>query len=190
MILNRPVGYTGCDAQDPGAGDADVVTAREDRVPLVWYRVEFDPAGNRLSCEMACPAQEQEGVFFVQAPDADRAWRKAQSLRVRALQRRKSEERIAQGKCPRCGVGTYNGSTRCAEFCRPEENKRQRNARAAVTEISTARPRELEPQLTRDDRLRLLVLQECWAAWRSPRNFLTWISGEIDALTTKLQKAG
>lgn len=157
---------------------------------MTWYRVEFDADGNRVSCRVAYPDSDRANVFYVEAADDDAAWRKAQSLRVRALQRLKSAERIAAGKCPRCGVGTYNGSTRCAEFCRPEENKRQRNARASVTPITALHAPAIEPQLTRDERLRLTVLQECMAEWRSPRNFLTWITGEVDALTKKLQKAG
>lgn len=157
---------------------------------MAWYRVEFDAAGNRVSCRVAYPSADEANVFYVMAPDDDRAWRQAQTLRVRALQRRKSAERIAQGKCPRCGLGEYNGSTRCAEFCRPEENKRQRNARAVVSQLPAAVAAPVEPQLTRAERLRLTVLEECMAEWRSPRNFLTWLEGEIGALTTKLRKAG
>jgi hypothetical protein len=157
---------------------------------MTWYRVEFDADGNRVSCRVAYPDAEQGNVFYVQAPDDDAAWRKAQSLRVRALQRRKSADRIVAGKCPRCGVGEYDGTTRCAEFCKPEESKRQRNVRAVVSQLPALHVPQLEPQLTRDERLRLTVLEECLAEWRSPRNFSVWISGQIAGLTTKLRKAG
>lgn len=161
---------------------------------MVWYRVEFDSDGNRVSCRVAYPAADEGNVFYVMASDDERAWKQAHSLRVRALQRVKSAERIEAGQCPRCGVGKYDGSTRCAEFCKPEENKRKRNdrarAQAQLGEVRVVVPEHLEPQLTREERLRLTVLQECRAEWRSPRNFLTWIEGEIGALTTKLQKAG
>jgi len=162
------------------------------RRAVTWYRVEFDADGKRVSCRVAYPADNQANVFYVQAVDDEVAWRRAQSLRVQALQRKNSAKRIADGKCPRCGVGAYDGTTRCAEYCKPEEAKRQRNDRAVVAAVVAPQspPRELNPQLTRDERLRLEVLKECCAAWRSPRNFLTWISGEIDALTTKLKRAG
>lgn len=157
---------------------------------MTWYRLEFDADGNRVSCRAAEPTERSELVFYVQAPDVEAAWRQAHSARVLVLQRKRSAERKDAGKCPRCGVGKYDGTTRCAEYCKPEDTKRSRNVRTASASSPKTQQRPLEPQLTRDERLRLEVLQECMAAWRSPRNFLQWITGEIAALTTKLRKAG
>jgi hypothetical protein len=158
-------------------------------IAMIWYRVEFDADGNRVSCEAAAPAGQGGNVFFVEASSVEAAWRKAHSMRTLALQRTRAADRKAAGKCPRCGVGKYDGTTRCAEYCKPEDTKRGRNLRTAAGG-SKVPVREIEPQLTRDERLRLQVLQECMAAWRSPRNFHQWITGEIAALTTKLRKAG
>jgi hypothetical protein len=156
---------------------------------VIWYRVEFDADGNRVSCEAADAAAERENVFYVQAATVQAAWRKAHSERMLVLQRQRGAERKAAGKCPRCGIGKYDGTTRCVEYCKPEDHKWARNQRTVAAITPKTQVREIEPQLTRDERVKLLVLTECLAQWRSPRNFLKWISGEIEALNSKLRKA-
>lgn len=155
----------------------------------MWYRVEFDAAGGRVSCELVRHVLPNNGVFFVQATDVEAAWRKAHSLRVAELQRLRGAARKAEGKCPRCGIGSYDGTTRCAEYCKPEAVKRDRNKRTVGAATPKTQVRELEPHLSHMERARLEVLKECLVAWRSPRNFLAWITAEIDALSAKLRKA-
>src|SRR5215831_13735367 len=129
-----------------------------------WFRVEFDGAGERVSCRAVSTGyiSTQATVFYVLALDEDRAWRKAHSLRMGELQRARWAERRAAGKCQRCGIGKYNGTTRCDEYCKPAANRRDRNERtAAAAPDSALAHRPLEPELGHNERLRLQVLKEC-----------------------------
>lgn len=159
------------------------------------WRVEFDADGNHVSCaKVPDGGADDERVHYVLAHSELEAYRAAERQRVLVAQRNRARERIAAGKCPRCGIGEYDGSTRCLT-CKHRDacHSAKRRLDAAndrfgptLSGLPPGPPRkERSAPLTREQQLRLGFLQEVSRQWEDSPNigaFGRWLASEILAL--------
>ena len=157
-----------------------------------WYRVELDSSGHVIGCMQLeqCGAPEDPKVFYVWAPDEQRAKQTAYDGYL-ANQRRLAKERRArlasEKKCTQCGLDlTGKEKGKKCDTCRwREHDTRQRSAaRKAGKEVVTPSKRAAfsETKAIRERRQRKAVLLEVKAAWRRALNaqqFLAWLDARI-----------
>ena len=161
---------------------------------LLW-RVELDADGKRVSCvQVPDGGADNPCVHYVLARSDMEAYRIACRRRTLLNQRILARERIACDKCPRCGIGEYDGSTRC-RICKDRDgcHKAQKRLEAATARfgptLSGLPPgparKERGAPLTREQHLRLEFLREVSAQWQDSPNvgaFSRWLAREIMAL--------
>lgn len=165
------------------------------------WRVQLAANGDHVSCtQVADGGSDDACVHYVHASDELEAYKEAARRQSSINQRLRSSERIAAGKCPRCGVGEYDGSTRCAT-CKERDTtgSAKRRLEAAVERfgptLSGLPPgptrKERHEPLNRDQQIRLEILREVSLKWQASSNqalFCKWLASEILKLDPAAQQ--
>lgn len=156
------------------------------------WRVQLDADGNQVSCTRVSDGDSDDPlVHYVHASDEIEAFKAAVRRRTLITQRIRSSDRINSGKCPRCGIGDYDGTTRC-KTCKQRDASISAKHRLDVavdrfgptlTGLPPGPPRKQHAEpMTHRQQLRLEVLREVSKKWQESSNqglFCKWLASEI-----------
>jgi hypothetical protein len=164
---------------------------------MYWYRVELNSSGNVVACTQLerCGGPEDSNIFYVWAPDEQRAKRTAYEGYVANQRRLSADRRVrlkTEKKCTQCGSDMPKGDdrVRCATCRLREYDAKQRHAaRKAGKEVTAPSKRvaHAETKARRDRQQRRAMLIEVRKAWRKAQTdeqFSAWLDARIKECKT------
>jgi len=144
---------------------------------MYWYRVELNSSGNCITCTQLeqCGAPEDPNIFYVWAPDEQRAKNTAYEAYIANHRRLSNERRVrlkAERKCTQCGTDMPKGDdrVRCGT-CREREYDAP-SKRIAFAETKALRERKQRGEV-------LIEVRKAWRRAQTDEQFSAWLDARI-----------